>query len=1015
MSQSPKRLRRAVALDARQEAAGAPQRPPTSGPHTASHPGAPENPPPGTGATPGMQPPVPMPAAVTPVFPSQAGPVPIVVAETTPGQRGGSVQRSGGSSVTARYRRRRSTPWVMLGCLTLGLGALAGFTIFALQEPELKLGSVEPQTAIEHQPLVIQVPVVSSGHSQLHFELVSGPPEATVHSSTGKFHWLPDEADGDGTFPVAVRVTAGGQQQTVSFDIQVREVNSPPEITPVAPLEVRYGETLDLALQAADPDLPTRPLRFELDGDAPQGLAVEASTGQLHWAPTEGQWGKNYTVTVRAVEVGEDPLSASVRVQLRLPQRPLHTVEQLAQQLRRQGFDATANKLPGATTEAFQGEAWSLLLDGESIEVYSYASLQDRLADQETVLPMADKRFGQRKDKLPVRLYGSGPLLFVYAGETADLVQKLKARFGSPLAVVSSTPAEPFPMPVAPKAEVESPLVSLDQALMDVYRRNRLLVPGEYPAIRKNFALRFEQQQQSAIRQGLADDYGAMYAWFEAHPEVKEELFNAFCPQDDVTAGLALFNELRKQYPDLLADYANLAIALAVTWDKPGAVYGYDFHARRTQAIMPDELAGALDHFEYYTGTEKYMGGRVRYVPWEFLTYLVNHRTPLDERSWAMREYLVKRPMIGKCYHDVPYDQLMLQTNDRECRLKGKPYTLTSIRQHGGVCAMQADFAARVGQSVGVPAIYVGGVGANGANHAWVMWVEIHSATPNSLQFTLESSGRYQIDNYYVGNFRNPQTGQRTTDRETELRLQTVGANYQAKRQADLVMRFFPQLREQAELSPKQQLIFLRDLTNLCPGNEAAWQAMAQLVRDGQLDKSESRVLKAMVERMFLTFKNVPDFTLTVFDDMVAFVDEGKPRNELYLRLIEMYGAAKRPDLACEARLKLTDILLAQQQPEAAVEGLAATIKRFPGEGNYIPRMLDKIEQVCGTIEGTEPLIIKFYTEYLPLVPKKRGNEVSDYCVAIYTRAIKRFEQAGRTDLAQAVSLELQRLQAGGN
>jgi hypothetical protein len=76
--------------------------------------------------------------------------------------------------------------------------------------------------------------------------------------------------------------------------------------------------------------------------------------------------------------------------------------------------------------------------------------------------------------------------------------------------------------------------------------------------------------------------------------------------------------------------------------------------------------------------------------------------------------------------------------------------------------------------------------------------------------------------------------------------------------------------------------------------------------------------------------------------------------------------------------------------------------------------MLDKIEQICSTIEGTEPLVIQFYTEYLPLVPKKRGNEVSDYCVTIYNRAIKRFEQSGRNDLAQAVSLELQRLQAGG-
>lgn len=188
---------------------------------------------------------------------------------------------------------------------------------------------------------------------------------------------------------------------------------------------------------------------------------------------------------------------------------------------------------------------------------------------------------------------------------------------------------------------------------------------------------------------------------------------------------------------------------------------------------------------------------------------------------------------------------------------------------------------------------------------------------------------------------------------------------------------------------------------------------MASLVREGKLNKSDSRTLNAVVERMFTTFKNVPDFTLDVFEDMVCYVDEGKPRNAMYERLIDLYDAAKRPDLSCAARLKLTELLLAQQQSTAAVEGLAATIKRFPGEGNYVPRMLDKMEQICRDIDGAEPQMLKFYTEYLPLVPKKRGNEVSDYCVTIYTRAIKRFQEAGREDLARKTAAELELIRAG--
>src|SRR5258706_8952988 len=52
------------------------------------------------------------------------------------------------------------------------------------------------------------------------------------------------------------------------------------------------------------------------------------------------------------------------------------------------------------------------------------------------------------------------------------------------------------------------------------------------------------------------------------------------------------------------------------------------------------------------------------------------------------------------------------------------PISLPNLLAFGGVCAMQADFAARVGKSMGVAAEYVGGQAADGEGHAWVMWVE---------------------------------------------------------------------------------------------------------------------------------------------------------------------------------------------------------------------------------------------------------------------------------------------------
>ena len=82
---------------------------------------------------------------------------------------------------------------------------------------------------------------------------------------------------------------------------------------------------------------------------------------------------------------------------------------------------------------------------------------------------------------------------------------------------------------------------------------------------------------------------------------------------------------------------------------------------------------------------------------------------------------------------------------------------------------MQADYAARVGKSIGVPAEYVRGESNSGGLHAWVMWVELRTVTKTSIVFSLQSHGRYRTDHYYVGTLQDPQTGRRITDRELEI------------------------------------------------------------------------------------------------------------------------------------------------------------------------------------------------------------------------------------------------------
>ena len=236
-----------------------------------------------------------------------------------------------------------------------------------------------------------------------------------------------------------------------------------------------------------------------------------------------------------------------------------------------------------------------------------------------------------------------------------------------------------------------------------------------------------------------------------------------------------------------------------------------------------------------------------RIVPWEFLTHLVNHKTPVQERGWAIQTYVPTRQMFGKCYADVPYDTEMLQTKSRVCRLEGKEYNLPNIRQFGGVCAMQADFAARVGKSIGVPAAYVSGSGKYGGAHAWVMWVELQAVTQRSIKFSLQSHGRYRGDNYYVGSLRDPQSGKGITDRLLELRLHQVGTDAMAKRHADRLMQLYPQMADELAFDFETHLEYLSGAVALNPWSESAWTALSQLSHGRTSDKDQKQTMSQLL------------------------------------------------------------------------------------------------------------------------------------------------------------------------
>jgi len=562
-----------------------------------------------------------------------------------------------------------------------------------------------------------------------------------------------------------------------------------------------------------------------------------------------------------------------------------------------------------------------------------------------------------------------------------------------------------------------TPLKQADfnKAIVELFESKELTSPDSYETLADLSARLFEHENREEIEAVFGEPTTKINTWLAENAAIKNELYAAIDPTcDDVAAALGIFQTLFETYPDSIAAYSELAIATAVVWDQKAGVYDCARHQRRAKASMPSNQVDGIEGFKFLVDAEPFMEGRIQFVPWEFLTHVVNQRTPLSERMWAAKNHLQNRVGFGKCYKEVPYDYEMLNTKSESAKLNGHEYTFANLKQYGGVCAHQADYASRIGKSIGVPAIFVGGMGTSGGSHAWVMWVEFKSVTQQRIKFSLESFGRYNNDHYYVGNLRDPQCGRRITDRELELRLHTVGIDPYAKRQSDLIMESFDQLVTDAKLDTTDQEKLISAVIKLCPGNEAAWKAMAKLSTEyAELSKRNRGKMLKRISSMFRNFENFPDFTWKLFDPMISFESDPNKRNGLYVELLSHYIDINRPDLACEARLRLTDHLVADSEQAEAVEGLAATIVAFPGEGRYVPKMLDRIDRICQTNESLNSQRVEFYAKFLPLVPKYRGKTPSKFCVQTFERAINLFDQASAQDLSAMARQELAAIQSG--
>lgn len=555
---------------------------------------------------------------------------------------------------------------------------------------------------------------------------------------------------------------------------------------------------------------------------------------------------------------------------------------------------------------------------------------------------------------------------------------------------------------VASTAPLQSqPAKDIDQAIIDLYQSGKLFDKAQHKSVRKAFADVFAAGHENEIRQGFGEDHDKLTAWLKDRPDVCEKFFTAVDEKHDkVPRVMELFHEIWKLHPKQIEKHHNLAIAVAVVWDDPRGVYDYVRHQKRVKSSLPGDRIEAMENFKYILDNDKVTEGRIPYYPWEFLTFVIDHRTPLAERTWAQGYYQTNKTKGISWHKDVPYDKGLIELEQKGANLKPKlagfDYTLANIHSRGGVCAHQADFACRVGKSIGIPAVYCSGASAYRGRHAWWMYVQITQASFDKLTFTLQSDGRFQgflKDAFYTGFVLNPQTGKELLDRDMERRLWAIGTDRNGKRQADWAMRVYAPLREQLNLDTKARVAYLDKCLKLSIYSDDAWHELGKLARSG-IAAGDAKRLSELLNTIHKTFAKHPDFIAKILDGGLAdALPKNSERLKLYEKTITQFESAKRPDLVCAARLQIADLQGADDKWKAAAEGLTQTIRKYPNEGRYIPKLTGKLGDIAPKVPGAVKSTGALYAELIPAMIAYYRDDQGEYCKQMIGQALKFCEE----------------------
>ncbi|MBL8339841.1 MAG: tandem-95 repeat protein [Rubrivivax sp.] len=182
-----------------------------------------------------------------------------------------------------------------------GLAATQSFTVtVASANVAPQITSTPVTSAAVGTAYAYRVTATDANGDPLSYSLTQAPAGMSINSTSGQIAWTPTSAQ-TGSHAVTARVAdPGGLAATQSFTVTVASANVAPQITSSPVTGATVGAAYSYRVTATDAN--GDPLSYSLT-QAPAGMTINATGGQITWTPTSTQTG-SHAVTARVADPG---------------------------------------------------------------------------------------------------------------------------------------------------------------------------------------------------------------------------------------------------------------------------------------------------------------------------------------------------------------------------------------------------------------------------------------------------------------------------------------------------------------------------------------------------------------------------------------------------------------------------------------------------------------------------------------------------------------------------------------